>query len=86
MCAPDSFRSPHCLLRGCPDDGHAHDQMKFPDRNALIQSDCKIQPDIECGSASSRVAVRLSLSPSEASDCLVLAEGFVWIRIQVMIV
>ena len=49
MCAPDSFRSARCLLRGCPDDGHANDQMKFPDRNALIESDCKIQPDIECG-------------------------------------
>ena len=31
MCAPDSFRSARCLLRGCPDDGHANDQMKFPD-------------------------------------------------------
>ena len=47
MCAPDSIRSARCLLRGCPDDGHANDQMKFPDRNTLIQSDLKFQPDNE---------------------------------------
>ena len=38
MCAPDSIRSARCLLRGCPDGGHANDQLKFPDRNDLIQS------------------------------------------------
>ena len=36
-----AFVHPRCLLRGCPDDGHANDQMKFPDRNTLIQSDLK---------------------------------------------
>ena len=39
MCAPGSIRSARCLLRGCPDGGHANDQLKFPDRNDLIQSD-----------------------------------------------
>ena len=36
MCAPDSFRSARCLLRGCPDDGHVNDQAKFPDRNSSL--------------------------------------------------
>ena len=36
MCAPDSFRSARCLLRGCPDEGHANDQLTFPDRNTKI--------------------------------------------------
>ena len=72
MCAPDSIRSARCLLRGCPDDGHANDQMKFPDRNTLIiQSDWKIQSDNECGTVSSRVTVRLSMSPSEGCECFV---------------
>ena len=37
MCAPDIIRSARCLLRDCPDGGHANDQLKFPDRNAMIQ-------------------------------------------------
>ena len=36
MCAPDSFRSARCLLRGCPDDGHVNDQPQFPDRNSSL--------------------------------------------------
>ena len=47
MCAPDSIRSTRCLLRGCPDGGHANDQLKFPDRSAKIQSETVTLSDLE---------------------------------------
>ena len=43
MCAPDSIRSTRFLLRNCPDEGHANDQLQFPDRNAMIQSEDLLQ-------------------------------------------
>ena len=43
MCAPDSIRSAGCLLGDCPDGGHANEQLKFPDRNAMIQSENLLQ-------------------------------------------
>ena len=44
MCAPDSFRSARCLLRGCPVERHANDQPQFPDRNSSLIG----TPDIMC--------------------------------------